>query len=129
MKTRLITAAVGVPFLIFTLVVRGWFAEFVIVALTFIAMYETYRALKKAGVPELVRAADGCLQYDIFSTPEEQERRAAAERESLAREKSRQEAIVAIRRRYGKNAILKGTNFREGATTRERNAQIGGHKA
>ena len=40
MKTRLITAAVGVPFLIFTLVVRGWFAEFVIVALTFIAMYE-----------------------------------------------------------------------------------------
>ena len=34
MKTRLITAAVGVPFLIFTLVVRGWFAEFVIVALT-----------------------------------------------------------------------------------------------
>ena len=49
MKTRLITAAVGVPFLIFTLVVRGWFAEFDIVALTFIAMYETYRALKKAG--------------------------------------------------------------------------------
>ena len=47
MKTRLITAAVGVPFLIFTLVVRGWFAEFVIVALTFIAMYENYRALKK----------------------------------------------------------------------------------
>ena len=73
--------------------------------------------------------SDACLQYDIFSTPEEQERRAAAERESLAREKSRQEAIVAIRRRYGKNAILKGTNFREGATTRERNAQIGGHKA
>ena len=49
MKTRLITAAVGVPFLIFTLVVRGWFAEFIIVALTFIAMYENYRALKKAG--------------------------------------------------------------------------------
>ena len=49
MKTRLITAAVGIPFLIFTLIVRGWFAEFVIVVLTFIAMYETYRALKKAG--------------------------------------------------------------------------------
>ena len=53
MKTRLITAAVGVPFLIFTLVVRGWFAEFVIVALTFIAMYETYRALKKGGICRL----------------------------------------------------------------------------
>ena len=49
MKTRLITAAVGIPFLIFTLIVRGWFAEFVIVVLTFIAMYENYRALKKAG--------------------------------------------------------------------------------
>ena len=48
MKTRLITAAVGIPFLIFTLIVRGWFAEFVIVVLTFIAMYENYRALKKA---------------------------------------------------------------------------------
>ena len=49
MTTRLITAAVGIPFLIFTLIVRGWFAEFVIVVLTFIAMYENYRALKKAG--------------------------------------------------------------------------------
>ena len=49
MKTRLITAAVGIPFLIFTLIVRGWFAEFVIVVLTFIAMYEKYRALKKSG--------------------------------------------------------------------------------
>lgn len=49
MKTRLITAAVGVPFLIFVLVVRGWFAELVTALLTIIAMRECYRALGKAG--------------------------------------------------------------------------------
>ena len=38
-------------------------------------------------------------------------------------------AILSIKERYGKNAILKGTNFMEGATMRERNEQIGGHKA
>ena len=45
------------------------------------------------------------------------------------KERSRQEAILAIRRKFGKNAILKGTNFEEGATARDRNKQIGGHKA
>lgn len=51
------------------------------------------------------------------------------ERAALQREKSRQQAMLAIRDRYGKNAILKGMNFQEGATTVERNMQIGGHKA
>ena len=45
------------------------------------------------------------------------------------RERSRQEAILAIRRKFGKNAILKGMNFEDGATARDRNQQIGGHKA
>lgn len=45
------------------------------------------------------------------------------------RERNAQNAILSIRRKYGKNAILKGMNFREGATTRDRNSQIGGHKA
>ena len=45
------------------------------------------------------------------------------------RERKRQEAILAIKRKYGKNAILKGINFEEGATQRERNGQVGGHKA
>ena len=44
-----------------------------------------------------------------------------------SRERKQQEAILEIRRRFGKNAILKGMNFEEGATTRERNQQIGGH--
>lgn len=48
MKTRLITAAVGVPFLIFVLVVRGWFAELVIAVLTIVAIWECYHALKAA---------------------------------------------------------------------------------
>ena len=45
------------------------------------------------------------------------------------RERNAQNAILCIRKKYGKNAILKGMNFREGATTRDRNSQIGGHKA
>ena len=49
--------------------------------------------------------------------------------EKLARERSRQEAMLKIRQKYGKNAILKGLNFEDGATGRERNKQIGGHRA
>ena len=44
-------------------------------------------------------------------------------------EKQVQEAMLKIKKRFGKNAILKGTNLQEGATAKERNAQIGGHKA
>ena len=49
------------------------------------------------------------------------------ENPDTSRERKQQEAILEIRRRFGKNAILKGMNFEEGATTRERNQQIGGH--
>ena len=48
---------------------------------------------------------------------------------ALEREKRKQTAILNIREQYGKNAILTGTNFMEGATTRQRNEQIGGHRA
>ena len=47
----------------------------------------------------------------------------------LEREKKMQQAMVDIRKKFGKNAILKGMNLEEGATARERNRQIGGHKA
>lgn len=47
----------------------------------------------------------------------------------LEKEKNLQKAMLDIKRRYGKNAILKGMNYREGATAIERNSQIGGHKA
>ena len=49
--------------------------------------------------------------------------------EVLEREKRRQRAILTIQKKYGKNALLKGMNLEEGATARDRNGQIGGHKA
>ena len=49
--------------------------------------------------------------------------------DTLEKEKQVQEAMLKIKKRFGKNAILKGTNLQEGATAKERNAQIGGHKA
>ncbi len=68
---------------------------------------------------------NGSEQLSLFEAPEKQDREDA----SLEREKRRQQAVVKIRRKYGKNAILKGTNLQEGATAAQRNGQIGGHKA
>ena len=44
-------------------------------------------------------------------------------------EKRMQEAMLSIKKKFGKNAVLKGMNLQEGATARDRNEQIGGHKA
>ena len=52
-----------------------------------------------------------------------------ADTQTDEKERRRQEAIIAIKNKFGKNAILKGMNFDEGATAKERNAQVGGHKA
>ena len=49
--------------------------------------------------------------------------------QELAREKRRQKALLTIKKKFGKNAILKGMNLEEGATAKDRNSQIGGHKA
>ncbi len=57
-------------------------------------------------------------QLDLFTDPAE-----------LAKERKLQEAMLHIKKKFGKNAILKGINLEEGATTKERNEQIGGHKA
>ncbi len=65
------------------------------------------------------------IQLDLFSDPVDTQ----AEEDALEREHRRQKAVLAIKRKYGKNAILKGMNFEEGATAKDRNAQIGGHKA
>ena len=50
-------------------------------------------------------------------------------KEKLAKERKVQTAILNIKKQFGKNAILKGLNYEEGATAKERNQQIGGHKA
>lgn len=57
-------------------------------------------------------------QFDLFSNPEETEKDVKAQR-----------AVISIKQRYGRNAILKGMNLEESATTIERNGQIGGHKS
>ena len=57
-------------------------------------------------------------QFDLFSNPEETEKDVKAQR-----------AAISIKQRYGRNAILKGMNLEESATTIERNGQIGGHKS
>ena len=75
------------------------------------------------------KVSDENRQLDLFTDPAEEDRQRAEEEEELDREHRRQEAVLEIRKKYGKNAILKGTNFMDGATARERNAQIGGHRA
>ena len=47
----------------------------------------------------------------------------------LKKERSLQEVMLSVKKKYGKNAMLKGMNLQEGATAMERNSQIGGHKA
>ena len=72
---------------------------------------------------------EGHQQLNFFSDFQEEQRKKEQEDAALEREKRQQQAVNTIRRRFGKNAILKGMNFQEGATTRDRNGQIGGHKA
>lgn len=69
------------------------------------------------------------VQLDLFTDYEalaNEEKKRNAERD---KERKMQEALIAIKHRFGKNAILKGTSFSDGATARDRNNQIGGHKA
>jgi DNA polymerase V len=67
-------------------------------------------------------------QLDLFADPEADSRREAALAQ-LQREKRRQQAVLTIKKRFGKNAIVKGMNLEDGATAMDRNGQIGGHKA
>ena len=68
-------------------------------------------------------------QMDLFTDYEELERKKKAEQAALEREKKAQKAIIELRKKFGKNAVLKGMNLQEGATTKDRNEQVGGHKA
>ena len=61
---------------------------------------------------------DRYCQYDFFTSPDQMEK-----------ERQMQRAVLDIKRRFGKNAVLKGMDFQEGATTIERNGQIGGHRS
>ena len=74
-------------------------------------------------------AEEAPVQMDLFQDYEAREREKQAEDAELKRERSMQKALLDIKDKYGKNAIVKGLNMREGATAMERNRQVGGHKA
>ncbi|MCI9436067.1 MAG: DNA methylase [Lachnospiraceae bacterium] len=75
-----------------------------------------------------VRETQQFEQLNLFTDYAAAEAQQRAEQERLARERKLQEAMLSIKKKFGKNAILKGTNLQEGSTAMERNRQIGGHK-
>ena len=76
-----------------------------------------------------VKQEDEYQQLDLFTDYEAQRKKQAEEEEKLERERRMQEAMLSIKKKFGKNAVLKGMNLEEGATAKDRNEQIGGHKA
>lgn len=84
------------------------------------------RLLPEKDVP---KQDDSAEQLDLFTDHTAQEKQREAEKIALARERKKQQAMLAIKKKYGKNAILKGMDLEEGATARERNNTIGGHHA
>ncbi len=78
---------------------------------------------------ETVQKSDDFEQLDLFTDYGAVQAKKEEEEAELSREKSMQKAMLDIKKKFGKNAILKGMNLEEGATTLDRNNQIGGHKA
>ena len=72
---------------------------------------------------------EGFQQLDLFTDYAALQVEQEQEQAALDREKKMQQAMLTIKKKFGKNAILKGMNLEEGATAKDRNAQIGGHKA
>ncbi|MCD8382186.1 MAG: DNA methylase [Clostridiales bacterium] len=68
-------------------------------------------------------------QLDLFTDYAALEQQRQSEQEALEKERRRQKAVLTIQKKFGKNALLKGMSLEEGATGKDRNAQIGGHKA
>ena len=78
---------------------------------------------------DTVKESPSFEQMDLFTDYGALEKAQEEENARLKKERKLQEAMLAVKKKYGKNAILKGMNLEEGATTIERNNQIGGHKA
>ncbi len=76
-----------------------------------------------------VQKTDSFEQLDLFTDYAAVQEKKEEEEAELAREKKMQKAMLEIKKKYGKNAVIKGMNLEEGATTLNRNKQIGGHKA
>lgn len=76
-----------------------------------------------------IPASESFEQMELFTDYHKVEEEQEQNRKKREKERKLQEAILSVKKKYGKNAMLKGTNLQEGATTIERNRQIGGHKA
>lgn len=72
---------------------------------------------------------DGFEQLDLFTDYAAQKAQQELEQQELEREQKMQKAMLTIKKKFGKNAILRGMNLEDGATAKDRNDQIGGHKA
>ena len=68
-------------------------------------------------------------QLDLFTDYAALQKKQEEEKEALKKEKQIQQAMLSIKKKYGKNAVLKGMNLEDGAMTLQRNNQIGGHQA
>ena len=85
----------------------------------FVKKVDRHLLIRRLGVSaDGIRTENPWQQLDLFSDT------AAHEKEQRI-----QKAMLEIRRRFGANAVLRGSDYLEGATTRERNGQIGGHRA
>ena len=80
-------------------------------------------------VENSVKKQETFEQMDLFTDYARREAEEKKEQQELEKEKKLQRAMLDIKKKYGKNAVLKGMNLQEGATARNRNGQIGGHKA
>ncbi len=72
---------------------------------------------------------DDFEQLNLFTDYAARKEEQRAEDARLSKERKLQEAMLSVKKKYGKNAVLKGTSLQEGATAAERNRQIGGHRA
>ena len=84
-------------------------------------------SINKLVTDQLDELQDLTTQLDLFVDYDSLRLQKKIEKAELQKERRRQEAILRIKKMFGKNAILKGLNFTEGATQRDRNCQIGGH--
>ena len=80
--------------------------------------------LNEGDVPEEVQE-----QPDLFADHEALAKQKAAEDAELVKERRLQDALLSIKKQFGKNAVLKAMSLQEGATAKDRNQQVGGHKA
>ena len=89
----------------------------------------TITANRLVGEDTVQQEPEAPVQFNLFDNVEVQEQRLQEEEAKLKRERKIQEAMLDIKKKFGKNAILNGGSYLEGATAKERNKQIGGHKA